>query len=187
VQEVPEAVLSTGRERCADALARPTYGMALNLALLRLGKNSEAGGKKTTTFVLTPIYIGTHDERTNLDQTDVLYGKSEAGNRDSLLSFIGGNLVAARWKQWRFYFTDVHPGGIGPQRQPGMGSSSAPLAGYPKVFNIEMDPHEDLMNAGLFGWTLGPGLEEVRKYLESVKKYPNPPAPDITQFSSHDG
>lgn len=63
------------------------------------------------------------------DQTDVLLGKSDTGRRESLLTFIGGDLVAARWKQWRVYFTDVHPTGIGPQRQPGMFSASAPMAG----------------------------------------------------------
>ena len=68
-----------------------------------------------------------------VDQSDVLFGKSATGNRDGLLTFIGGDLVAARWHQWRFYFTDVHPTGIGPQRQPGMFSASAPLAGYPTV------------------------------------------------------
>jgi arylsulfatase len=26
-----------------------------------------------------------------------------------MLSFIGSDLVATRWKQWRIYFTDVHP------------------------------------------------------------------------------
>ena len=122
-----------------------------------------------------------------VDQTDVLLGKSETGNRDSLLTFIGGDLVAARWKQWRFYFTDVHPTGTGPQRQPGMFSASAPMAGYPKVYNIEMDPHEDLQVGALFGWTAGPALEVVEKYLESVKKYPNPPAPNITQFRAGGG
>ena len=82
-------------------------------------------------------------------------------SRESLLTFIGADIVAARWKQWRVYFTDVHPTGIGPQRQPGMFSASAPLAGYPTVYNIEMDPHEDLQVAALFGWTLGPALEVV--------------------------
>ena len=101
-----------------------------------------------------------------VDQTDVLFGKSKIGNRDSLLTFIGPDLVAARWKQWRFYFTDVHPTGIGPQRQPGMFSASAPMAGYPKVYNIEMDPHEDLQVGALFGWTVGPALEVVEKYKE---------------------
>ena len=78
------------------------------------------------------------------------------------MSFIGGDLVAARWKQWRIYFTDVHPTGIGPQRQPGIFSASAPMAGYPKVYNIEMDPHEDLIVGGLFGWVSGPALKGRR-------------------------
>ena len=56
------------------------------------------------------------------------------------------------------------------------------MAGYPKVYNIEMDPQEDLVVAGLFGWVSGPALETVEEYLASVKKYPNPPAPNITQF-----
>jgi arylsulfatase len=117
-----------------------------------------------------------------VDQTDVLLGRSETGNRDSLLTFIGSDLVAVRWKQWRMYFTDVHPTGIGPQRQPGMFSASAPMAGYPKVYNIEMDPHEDLVVGALFGWTAGPMLEVVEKYKETVKKYPNPPAANLTKF-----
>lgn len=61
------------------------------------------------------------------------------------------------------------------------------MAGYPKVFNIEMDPHEDLNVAGLFGFVADPALKTVGEYLASVKKYPNPPAPNITQFSSRMG
>jgi arylsulfatase len=119
-----------------------------------------------------------------VDQSAVLLGNSTAGRRESLLSFIGADLVAARWKQWRIYFTDIHPTGSGPQRQPGIFSASAPMAGYPRIFNIEMDPHEDLVVGGLFSWVSGPALKVVEEYLASVKKYPNPPAPNITQFRS---
>jgi arylsulfatase A-like enzyme len=122
-----------------------------------------------------------------VDQADVILGNSEVGHRESLLSFIGGDLVAERWKQWRIYFTDVHPTGTGPQRQPGIFSASAPMAGYPKVYNIEMDPHEDLIVGGLFGWASGPALKGVEEYLRSTKKYPNPPAPNITQFGQGGG
>jgi arylsulfatase len=94
-----------------------------------------------------------------VDQTDVLFGKSESGKRDGLLSFIGGDLVAAR-------------------------SASAPMAGYPKIFNIEMDPHEDLNVFGLFPFAADPALRDVEDYLKSVRQYPNPPAPNITQFQS---
>jgi arylsulfatase len=117
-----------------------------------------------------------------VDQTDVLLGNSAMGHRESLLSFIGADLVAVRWKQWRIYFTDIHPTGTGPQREPGIFSASVPMAGYPKVYNIEMDPHEDLVVGGMFGWVSGPALKAVEEYLGSVKKYPNPPAPNITQF-----
>ena len=58
------------------------------------------------------------------------------------------------------------------------------MAGHPKIYNIEMDSHEDLNVGGLFGWSAEPPLMEVERYLESVKKYPNPPAPNITQFHS---
>jgi len=30
------------------------------------------------------------------------------------------------------------------------------MAGYPKIYNIEMDPHEDLIVAAMFGWVSGP-------------------------------
>jgi hypothetical protein len=76
------------------------------------------------------------------------------------------------------YFRDVHPTGIGPQRQPGMFSASAPMAGYPKIFNIEMDPHEDLVVAALFG----PSLKVVEEYKETLKKHPNPPAANLTKL-----
>ena len=121
-----------------------------------------------------------------VDQTDVLFGKKATGHRESLLSFIGGDLVAARWKQWRIYFTDVHPTGIGPQREPGMFSASAPMAGYPKAFNIEMDPHEDLVVAGLFGWVRD--LLEGRRGISGVgQEVSQPPAPNITNFSGRGG
>jgi hypothetical protein len=56
------------------------------------------------------------------------------------------------------------------------------MAGYPKAYNIEMDPHEDLVVLGLFGWVTGPTLKVVEEYLETLKRYPNPPPPNITQF-----
>ena len=117
-----------------------------------------------------------------VDQIDVLLGKSAEGSRENLLSFIGPELVAVRWKQWRVYLTDIHPTGIGPQRLGGLGAANGEMAGYPKAYNIEMDPHEDLNVATLFGWIGDPALGAVRQYEESVRKYPNPPAPDITNF-----
>jgi arylsulfatase len=72
-----------------------------------------------------------------------------------LLTFIGGDMVAARWKQWRFYFTDVHPTGIGPQRQPGC-SRPARHGRLSEDLQHRDGPHEDLQVGALFGWTSDP-------------------------------
>ena len=72
----------------------------------------------------------------------------------------------------------------GPQMLGGMYVSSAPLY-FPKVYNIEMDQHEDL-NIGAYNlWPMEPVAKVVREYLESLKKYPNPPAVNFTNFSEH--
>ena len=129
------------------------------------------GGKMPTDRVIDGV-----------DQSDVLFGKSAVGHRESLVTIIGPQLVAVRWKQWRIYFTDMHPTGIGPQRLIGTASASAQLAGYPKVYNIEMDPHEDLNIGGLFPFIASPALAVVRAYERSVKEHPVPPAPNVTVF-----
>jgi arylsulfatase A-like enzyme len=68
-----------------------------------------------------------------VDQTAVLYGKSETGARESLLTFIG----------------------------------------------------PDLNLGGIHLWTVEFAYKAVRDYEESLKKYPNPPAPNLTRFTGH--
>ena len=78
-----------------------------------------------------------------VDQSDLLLGRSDSGRREHLLTFVGPDLVAARWKQFRAYFADVAPGrsgGGGATLMGGIGTSAAPMNGYPKVFNIEVGP-----------------------------------------------
>ena len=59
----------------------------------RLGQTSTA-----------PRRVGPADRPIDgVDQTAVLLGKTEQGARETLLTFIGPDLVAARWNQWRLY------------------------------------------------------------------------------------
>jgi arylsulfatase len=116
-----------------------------------------------------------------VDQTAVLLGKSGTGARESLLTFIGPDLVAVRWKQWRYYFEDMHLTGTGQQMFGGVYTGNSPMY-LPKVYDIEMDPHEDLNIGGNFIFMAGPAYKVVEEYEASVKKYPNPPAPNLTHF-----
>jgi hypothetical protein len=42
--------------------------------------------------------------------------------------------------------------------------------------------HEDLQVGALFGWAVGPAIEVVEKYKDTLKKYPSPPAGNLTRF-----
>jgi hypothetical protein len=57
---------------------------------------------------------------------------------------------------------------------------------YPKVYNIEMDPHEDLNVGGIKLWPMMFASKPVKEYLEfleSLKNYPNPLAANFTNFT----
>ncbi len=120
-----------------------------------------------------------------VDQGKVLSGESEMGSRESLLSFVGADLVAARWKQWRIYFKQEVLTGSGQQMLGGANTGLINIS-YPSVYNIEMDPHEDLNVSGNFIWAMEPALKAVIEYEATLKKYPNPPAANVTNFSARD-
>jgi arylsulfatase len=120
-----------------------------------------------------------------VDQTDLLLGTRDAGRRNALLTFVGPDLVAVRWKQFRTYFADVAPGRSGwggANLLPGTGGSAAPMNGYPKVFNIEADPREEYNIGAQYEWVIGPVLKAVEEYKTSLAKHPNPPAANLTRF-----
>lgn len=47
----------------------------------------------------------------------------------------------------------------------------------------DMDPHEDVNLGSVYPWAMELGFKTVKEYGESVKKYPNPPAPNLTRFT----
>ena len=120
-----------------------------------------------------------------VDQTDLLLGTSNVERRSTLLTFVGPDLVAARWKQFRAYFADVAPGRSGwggGNHLAGTGGSAAPMNGYPKIFNIESDPREEYNIGAQYEWVIGPVLKAVEEYKASLAKHPNPPAANLTRF-----
>ena len=118
-----------------------------------------------------------------VDQTKVLTGESATGARETLLSFVGAELVAARWKQWRIYFKDEVLTGTGRQQLGGAYTGLVNMS-YPTVYNIEMDPHEDLNLGGNFVWAMGPALKAVLAYEATLKTHPNPPPANVTNFGA---
>lgn len=178
-------------------LGEVTEGSIRTAALIRWPGHVQPGASSNAMFSIMDFFptlasivggrMPTDRPIDGVDQSDVLLGNSAVGHRESLLSFIGPQLVAARWKQWRVYFTDMHPTGTGTQRLGGTASANSSMAGYPRVYNVELDPHEDLNVAGLFGWVGDPALKAVAAYERSIAEHPNPPAPNITHFVGRTG
>ena len=56
------------------------------------------------------------------------------------------------------------------------------MNGYPKVFDIESDPHEEHNIGEMYEWVIGPALRVVEDYKASLVKHPNPPAANMTRF-----
>jgi hypothetical protein len=64
----------------------------------------------------------------------------------------------------------------------GVGSVAAPMNGYPKVFNIEVDPQEEHNIGAMYDWVLGPLLKIVEEYKASLVKNLTAPAANMTRF-----
>ncbi|MEI6113379.1 MAG: arylsulfatase [Burkholderiales bacterium] len=116
-----------------------------------------------------------------MDQTAVLFGKSAEGARQSLLTFIGPDLTAVRWKQWRYYFKDEGLTGTDYQKLEGIYANSSSMY-FPKIYNIEMDPHEDLNLGGYYLLMSAYAFPAIQEFAESIKAHPIPPAPNTTNF-----
>jgi arylsulfatase len=117
-----------------------------------------------------------------IDQTDFLLGKQGNSNRTSLITFIGSRIAAVRWNQYRIYPMKVNLTENNPEVGGYMGTVTE-TAGFPQVYNIESDLKErvDLGATGA-GWIMGPYMETIAQYLETLTEYPNPPASNTTRF-----
>jgi arylsulfatase len=56
------------------------------------------------------------------------------------------------------------------------------LNGYPAIFDIELDPREEVSATSWSAWVMGPVMKVIGEYQKSLEKYPNPKAVVLTQF-----
>jgi len=116
-----------------------------------------------------------------VDQWDFFLGNSESSNRNHLMSFLEGEVAAVRWKHWRVYPKQIVESQTNPSSL-GVGAYRAEGMGYPALFNIERDPHEQFNVVGVCAWVLGPYMKIVGDYVASLHDHPNPPTFSMTSF-----
>ena len=118
-----------------------------------------------------------------VDQSDWLLGKQANSNREHLITFIGGDMVAVRWHHFRIHLQDVVQSGNGYVRQGGTSANRLPKNGYPTVYNILSDPREEHDIGPEASWVVGKYMPLVMQYYASLKEHPNPKPATITDFS----
>lgn len=117
-----------------------------------------------------------------VDQGAFFTGKQEKSNRESLISVVGEEVAAVRWRNYRIYPKQFGPS-IGNPAMYGLLGVRQEGNGFPAVFNIEADPREENNIFGTNAWVIGPYLRVVGEYMKTLEKYPNPKSVNLTQFS----
>jgi arylsulfatase len=116
-----------------------------------------------------------------LDQSAFLTGKQEKSNRESLITFIGEEVAAVRWRAYRLYPKEfIMTTGNPPMT--GLAGRRAEGNGFPAIYNIEADPREEVNLVATSAWVIGPYLKVIGEYYKTLEKYPNPKPVRLTEF-----
>ena len=116
-----------------------------------------------------------------VDQSAFFTGEQEESSRESLLTFIGDEIAAVRWREFRIYPKQFVSSAGNPPMD-GLGGNRMETTGFPLVFNIEADPREEVNIIGTAAWVIGPYLRTIGEYRKSLESYPNPEAVSLTEF-----
>jgi arylsulfatase A-like enzyme len=95
----------------------------------------------------------------SLDQSDFFLGKSEKSTREGFPIWNANNLMAVKWRNWKFHI----------YKQDTMFDPPLKL-GIPYIINLYTDPLEEKPTADT--WVLTPMLKIVGAFQHSTEKYP---------------
>ena len=106
-----------------------------------------------------------------VDQLDFLLGRQENSNREGFVVYVGGDVMAIKWRDWKMHFRTFEKGDFwGPvHRYP-----------IPHLYNLVMDPKEEHNVMLQYSWTRWPIFEILNQHEASLERYPpiEPGTPD---------
>lgn len=117
-----------------------------------------------------------------VNQTDFFLGDQEHSTRESVITFIGTDIVAVRYRHFIIYPRTFVPSPGNPSNL-GMMGNYIPNNGYPSIFNIERDPKEEQNIVGDNAWLFNLYFQIIGDYEKSLVKHPNPAPVEMTNFN----
>jgi len=115
-----------------------------------------------------------------VDQMDFLLGNQENSNREHLMTFVNNELGAVRWKNYRIYPKPFGQSSSNPWQEGGLGTRALNNE-LPDLYNIEMDPREQINITADNAWVFRHYLRIIGEYKKSLEKYPNPAGVSLTE------
>ena len=116
-----------------------------------------------------------------MDQGAFVLGKQAKSNRESLITFLGEEIAAVRWREFRLYPKQFAMSNGNPSMT-GLAGVRMEGNGFPAIYNIEADPREEVNILGTSAWVVGPYLKVIGDYKKTLEKFPNPKAVNMTHF-----
>jgi len=116
-----------------------------------------------------------------VDQTDFFLGNQDNSNRESLITFLGDEIVSVSWRHFRIFpkqFIETE----GSPAMTGIFGARTETNLYPLVFNIYKDPREMHNILADHAWVLGPYFQIIGAYKKSLVDDPNPKPFSMTKF-----
>ena len=117
----------------------------------------------TTFATVAGARIPTDRPIDGVDQSDFLFGNSEASARQGFPVFVADRLEAVKWRNWKVVFYDEQRDWWTP-----------PLKlGTPKAFDLITDPKEEYPATAIRNsWNAGPAMKIVIDFEKSLKEHP---------------
>jgi arylsulfatase len=116
-----------------------------------------------------------------VDQSAFFLGKQEKSNREHLITFVNNELAAVRWRHYRMYPKSFTNSAGNPSKEGGLGVRLLNNE-LPDLFNIEMDPREQINICADNAWVLRHYLRIIGEYKKSLEIDPNPPGVSLTNI-----
>ena len=99
-----------------------------------------------------------------VNQLPFLEGKQKTSNRESALFFVGNQVRAVKWKDWKFHYVFAPEPGAVPN-PPSM-----------RLFNLRSDPAEETDIKDFNPWAISVMDKLVADFIATTQKYPHVPA-----------
>jgi arylsulfatase len=88
-----------------------------------------------------------------IDQSAFFLGKQTKSNREHQITFVNNEIAAARWRHYRIY-PKAGTASFNNPRQEGLLGVQVEKNGGPDIYNIEMDPREQISIGADNAWVL---------------------------------